>query len=162
MRPSVKHWNIISGSLLLVGVVLLFKCTQSTGLQPVSGVEGTLRFQGAWPDSIKGAALVALDEIPTDLSTVADHLISYSTPAQPPADSSELRVDYFIQLEPGTYFLITLGLTIDPGLFATRLDSFKLHGNWPVVTLEHDLETIGHPIFIQKESIQRVNRTVAF
>ena len=99
-------------------LLVVLHCSPPTGLKPVSGVEGTLKFQGTWTDSIQGAALVALDQIPTDLSTVADHLINYSTPALQNTDSS----DYFIQLDPGTYFLITLGLTIDPAVFAANLE----------------------------------------
>ena len=129
-----------------------------TGLQPVAGVEGTLHFQGTWPDTIKGAALVALSNFPSDVTQAADLLVNYSTPAPAPTDSA----DYFIQLKPGTYYFITLGLTVDPAVFAANLDSLKAGGNLPVVQLETDLATIIQPVIIKAETVKPLTRTVFF
>ncbi|MCF7801584.1 MAG: hypothetical protein K9N34_06155 [Candidatus Marinimicrobia bacterium] len=143
----------------LVAVLFFFAtCSTPTGLEPVAGVEGTLTFQGTWPDSIKGAALVALSSFPADVSQAANLLVNYSTPAPSGTDS----IEHFIQLLPGTYYLLTLGLTIEPAVFATKLDSFQTSGNLPVVLLDTDLATISQPVTILPQTIHPLDRTVWF
>lgn len=144
--------------LLIVAVLVITACEMPSGLEPVAGVEGTLTFNGAWPDSVKGAALVALSSFPGDVSQAANLLVNYSTPASSGTDS----IEYFIQLLPGTYYFLTLGLTIEPAVFATKLDSFQTSGNLPVVLLDTDLATISQPVTILPQTIHPLDRTVWF
>ncbi|PJA54120.1 MAG: hypothetical protein CO167_05610 [Candidatus Marinimicrobia bacterium CG_4_9_14_3_um_filter_48_9] len=153
-RLRIKLLSIVW--LILAG--FLFQCNSPTGLQPASGVEGTLNFQGNWPPAVQGAALVALSTFPADVSQAADFLVNYTTPVDSGSHSSE----FFIQLKPGTYYLMTLGLTINPAVFAANLDSIKASGVLPVVLLETDLATISQPVTIQIETVKLLNRTVSF
>ena len=155
-NSNSRMWRLIFP--LIVSAALLFiNCNSPTGLKPVAGIEGNLYFQGTWPDSIQGAALVALDDLPTDLTQAASHLVNYSTPAPNGTDSTE----YFLQLKPGTYFLIAMGLTMDPAVFAANLDSIIASGRLPVVLLDNDLISIP-PIYISADQVKAVNRTINF
>lgn len=151
LRLFSIFWLILAG--------LFSQCNSPTDLQPVSGIEGTLSFQGNWPTAVQGAALVALSTFPADVSQAADFLVNYTTPVDSGAHSS----DFFIQLKPGTYYLMTLGLTINPAVFAANLDSIKASDEGlPVVLLETDLATISQPVTIQPETVKLLNRTVSF
>lgn len=151
-----RSFAMLAG-ILAIGLLLLLSCNAPTGLKPVAGIEGVLHFTGTWPDSIQGAALVALDDLPTDLTQAASHLVNYSTPAPNGSDSTE----YFLQLRPGTYFLIAMGLTMDPAVFAANLDSIIASGSLPVVLLDNDLISIP-PIYIASDQVKEVNRTIHF
>ncbi|MFQ6612739.1 MAG: hypothetical protein ACE5D2_06515, partial [Fidelibacterota bacterium] len=52
-----KIWPVIVG----LGLLLFFSsCEVPESLKPVSGIEGIVEYQGAWPDSIKATALIVL------------------------------------------------------------------------------------------------------
>ncbi|NQU27833.1 MAG: hypothetical protein HQ528_06060 [Candidatus Marinimicrobia bacterium] len=116
--------KLIPGTLVTL-TFLLFGCAAPTGLAPVSGVEGQLLI----PDSIfasgevTAVALIVLDRL--DLDHVADHFITYSDPILP--CESNIQCDslnyFFIQLPPGAYLLLPVGLLIPPEKLVTDLDS---------------------------------------
>ena len=116
--------KLIPGTLVTL-TFLLFGCAAPTGLTPVSGVEGQLLI----PDSIfstgevTAVALIVLDRL--DLDHLADHFITYGDPILPcesniPCDSLNY---FFIQLPPGAYLLVPVGLLIPPEKLVTDLDS---------------------------------------
>lgn len=128
-------------------------CSQPEGLTPVSGVEGTLRFDGVWPDSVFGATILALDsDISSDPEHPSDYLVSYSDPAM----KGDTLLNYFIQLKPGAYYLVGAGVTVEPSFFITKLDSFLSDDVLlPIAFLEHDIigNVILHPLIIIDEKI---------
>ena len=75
-------------------------------------------FSRYWQDDIQAAAIIALDEL--DLENPAANLVTYSNLIDPGTNEAE----YFIQLLPGQYYLAAVGITVDPGLFAVKIDSF--------------------------------------
>ena len=126
------------------------------GLEQVSGVEGKVTFTGTWPDSIQAAALIVLDEL--DLENPANHLLSYSDPVSPGATEAE----YFIQLKPGIYYIAALGITIEPSLFVTKIDSFLAAPESPIIMIDKDLQTLSSPVIITEKEILTINREVIF
>ncbi len=132
-------------------------CSQPEGLTPVSGVEGTLRFDGVWPASVFGATILALDsDISSDPEHPSDYLVSYSDPAM----KGDTLLNYFIQLKPGAYYLVGAGVTVEPSFFITKLDSFLSDTvSLPIAFFEHDIigNVILHPLIIIDEKITRNN-----
>ncbi|MCK4577959.1 MAG: hypothetical protein KAU50_04170 [Candidatus Marinimicrobia bacterium] len=137
-------------------IIVLSTCTLPEGLGPVSGVEGELRIKGEWPDSIKAAALVVLDNL--DLDKPVEHLITFSDPAMP----GDTARQYFIQLQPGLYYMVAAGLTVAPSLFLANIDSFTTVPNPPIVILDDDLVAISTPVIISEHEIKEINRTIQF
>lgn len=138
--------------------VLLFlfgSCSQD-GLTSVSGVEGSLNIQGAWPDSVYGISVLALDsDITSDPEHPADYLVSYGDPVM----NGDTLLNYFIQLKRGAYYLAGVGLTVDPSFFITNLDSFLSEADdLPLAFLE--MNEFGgivlHPVIIQNDNITSV------
>jgi hypothetical protein len=144
-------------SILLINCSILFvNCEIPVGLESVSGVEGTITFQGDWQDEIKAAAIIALDEL--DLENPASNLITYSNLIDPGADKAE----YFIQLLPGQYYLAAVGITVDPGFFAAKIDSFLSAETIPIVIIDNDLRNLTTPINIKSQEIIVVDREIVF
>ena len=137
-------------------LIFLCSCESTTGLEPVSGVEGNIIFNGIWQDDIKAAAIIALDEL--DLENPAANLITYSNLIDPGTDESE----YFIQLLPGQYYLAAVGITVDPGLFAVKIDSFLSAETIPIVIIDNDLRNLTTPIIVKSQEITQVNREIVF
>lgn len=126
------------------------------GLEPVSGVEGKITFHGQWQDNIKAAAIIALDAL--DLENPAANLITYSNLIDPGTNEAE----YFIQLLPGQYYLAAVGITVDPGLFAVKIDSFLSAETIPIVIIDNDLLNLITPINIKSQEITKVDREIVF
>jgi hypothetical protein len=114
---------------IVVAFFLLFMmaCEEPESLSTVSGVEGILKFGNAWPENVKGGAIIILDSL--DLFHVADHIVTFSTPVVSGIDSAE----YFIQLPPGKYAAVFVGLLVAPSLIATKLDSILAAPALPVM-----------------------------
>lgn len=110
--------------MLLLVILALVACESFEGLEPVTGVEGTLEFANTWPDSLDAAILVvfqnslALDSVQVEGYALGDHFVTFGNPIDPGATES----DYFIQLKPGQYFLVGLGLTTDPATLLLQDD----------------------------------------
>ena len=144
-------------SILTITCSILFiSCEVPVGLEPVSGVEGKITFHGQWIDDIKAAAIIALDEL--DLENPAANLITYSNLIDPGTDESE----YFIQLLPGQYYLAAVGITVDPGLFAVKIDSFLSAETIPIVIIDNDLRNLTTPIVVKSQEITIVDREIVF
>ena len=126
------------------------------GLEPVSGVEGHITFSGNWHDDIKAAAIIALDEL--DLENPAANLITYSNLIDPGENESE----YFIQLLPGQYYLAAVGITVDPGFFAVKRDSFLALDNIPLEIIDNDLRNLTTPVPVNYQEIIKVDRIITF
>ena len=142
--------------LLIICSILFVTCEIPVGLESVSGVEGTITFQGDWQDEIKAAAIIALDEL--DLENPASNLITYSNLIDPGADKAE----YFIQLLPGQYYLAAVGITVDPGLFAVKIDSFLSAETIPIVIIDNDLRNLTTPINVKSQEIAIIDREIVF
>jgi hypothetical protein len=137
-------------------LIFLCSCESTTGLEPVSGVEGNIIFNGSWQDDIKAAAIIALDEL--DLENPAANLITYSNLIDPGTNESE----YFIQLLPGQYYLAAVGITVDPGFFAVKIDSFLSAETIPIVIIDNDLRNLTTPINVKSQEITIVDREIVF
>ncbi|MFC1550518.1 hypothetical protein ACFL46_04425 [Candidatus Neomarinimicrobiota bacterium] len=142
--------------LVVFLLIISFSCEIPEGLSSVSGVEGVIQFTGEWPGELEAVALLALDELEFD--DLADHLITYSAPI---SKNTSDDIYYFLQLNPGRYFLSTIGLTVKPSLLAANLDSFLQAPDVPIIILD-DLQTISRAVFIQSGSIEIINRQVNF
>ncbi len=106
-------------------IIVLAGCTLPTGLEPVSGVEGFLQVAESTLSSgeITAVALIVLDRL--DLENLADHYITYSDPILPcePGTVCDSLHYFFIQLPPGAYLLVPVGLLIPPEKLLTDIDS---------------------------------------
>ena len=142
--------------LLIVCSLLLITCEIPVGLEPVSGVEGKITFHGNWQNDIKAAAIIALDEL--DLENPATNLITYSNLMDPGTNEAE----YFIQLLPGQYYLAAVGITVDPGFFAVKIDSFLSAETIPIIIIDNDLRNLTTPINIKSQEIAVVDREIVF
>ncbi len=143
-------------TVLIICSILLVTCELPLGLEPVSGVEGKITFHGSWQNDIKAAAIIALDDL--DLENPAANLVTYSNIIDPGTSEAE----YFIQLLPGKYYLAAVGITVDPGLFAVKLDSFLSAETIPIVIIDNDLRNLTTPINIKFQEITVVNREIVF
>ena len=142
--------------LLIICSFLLITCEIPVGLEPVSGVEGKITFHGNWQADIKAAAIIALDEL--DLENPAANLITYSNLIDPGANEAE----YFIQLLPGQYYLAAVGITVNPGFFAVKIDSFLSAETIPIIIIDNDLRNLTTPINIKSQEITVVDREIVF
>ncbi|UCH63128.1 MAG: hypothetical protein JSU77_01350 [Fidelibacterota bacterium] len=143
-------------SITCAVVVLAISCSLKDSLGPVAGVEGELQVSGEWPDSIKAAALIVLDDVV--LEDAADHLIAFSDPLMP----GDTLIPYFVQLRPGRYYLVAAGLTVEPALFLANMEANSADGDIPFVILDDDLSAIATPVLIRKDEVVQVNRTISF
>ncbi len=144
-------------TLLLIFSFLFITCEIPVGLERVSGVEGKITFHGIWQDDIQAAAIIALDEI--DLENPAANLVTYSNLIDP----GTVEAEYFIQLlPPGPYYLAAVGITVDPGYFAVKIDSFLSAETIPIVIIDNDLRNLTTPINIKSQEIVVVNREIVF
>ena len=141
---------------VLVGSLLVLSCESTVGLEPISGVEGNMTFIGEWNSDIQAATIIALYNL--DLDNPSTYLVTYSNLIDPGTQEAE----YFIQLLPGRYYLATVGITIDPGLFAVKLDSFLTAENIPLEIIDDDLLNLTTPITIEESKITRVDRGIVF
>ena len=146
----------LNSILLIICSILFVACKTPVGLEPVSGVEGIITFNGNWQDDIKAAAIIALDEL--DLENPAANLITYSNLI----DSGTNEAEYFIQLLPGRYYLAAVGITVDPGFFAVKIDSFLAAETIPILIIDNDLRNLTTPITIKFQEITDVNREIVF
>lgn len=134
------------------------------GLEQVSGVEGKITFHGQWRDGIQAAAIIALDVAAIiasdefDLENLTAHFVTYSNIIEPGTEEAE----YFIQLLPGQYLLAAVGITVDPGLFAVKLDSILESETIPVINIDNDLRNFTTSINIKPQEITVVNREIVF
>ncbi len=110
-------------------VVIMLACSIDNGLSPVSGVDGDVRIRGTWPDTIQAVIIGALSELNPD--ALQDALVAYSDPVM----QGDSTLDLFIQLEPGAYSLVPVGITIDPGFLIANLDSILTAPHLPLVPL---------------------------
>lgn len=147
--------RLVSISLIICSIVFV-TCEMPVGLEPVSGVEGSITFHGNWQDDIKAAAIIALDEL--DLENPAANLITYSNLIDPGTNEAE----YFIQLLPGQYYLAAVGITVDPGFFAVKIDSFLTAETIPIIIIDNDLRNLTTPINIKSQEIIVVDREIVF
>ena len=142
--------------LIFIGVAVLITCKAPTGLEPISGVEGKITFHGTWNENIKASAIIALDQL--DLENPAVNLITYSNLIDPGSTSGE----YFIQLLPGQYYLAAVGITVDPGFFAVKIDSFLSAPSIPIIIIDNDLRNLTTPVNIKSKEIIKIDREINF
>jgi len=124
-------------ALAMISVLLLSttSCEKPESLEAIAGVSGVVSFDAIWPDSLDAAVVVVFD-LDLDLDSldvsgypVVDHFITYGEPINPGTESA----DYFIQLEPGGYMLMVIGLLIDPAQLLTNEELFQEIQNYIVV-----------------------------
>lgn len=138
---------------LLVLVFWMISCESPDDLEAVSGIQGMIKIEGALPDSIQAVALVILDvQVVQDQENIADHLINYSDPVDGTAE-------YYIQLKPGTYIGVLVGLLIDPGLFVVNIDEFLNAPELPLVQLS---EVTEGALLIQEGIMGKKDWTLSF
>lgn len=121
-------------SILLLGLLLMIltSCEDTESLEVIAGVEGSIHFLGELPDSIKAVALVILEtEAINDQDNIGKYLVSYSDPIMQPGN-------YFLQLKPGHYMGVLVGLLIEPRLFAVNIDSYLESPDLPLVQITQD------------------------
>ena len=147
--------RIISIIIIICSIVCV-SCNIPVGLKPVSGVEGNITFHGTWQDNIQASAIIALDKL--DLENPATNLITYSNLIDPGTNEAE----YFIQLLPGQYYLAAVGITVDPGLFAVKIDSFLSAEIIPIVIIDNDLRNLTTPVNVNYQEITIVDREIIF
>jgi len=126
------------------------------GLEPVSGVEGKITFIGDWQEDIQAVTIIALDKL--DLENPAANLVTYSNLI----DSGISEAEYFIQLLPEQYFLAAVGITVDPGLFAVKIDSFLSLETIPIVIIDNDIRNLTTSIRVNSQEITVVDREINF
>jgi hypothetical protein len=97
-----------------------------------------------------------LDDL--DLDNPASRLITYSNIIETGTTDAE----FFIQLLPGTYYLATVGITVDPGFFAAKLDSILDSDDIPLKIIDNDLRNLTTPINIYSQEITTENREITF
>ena len=77
--------------IILISIVLLSLtgCEAPSSLEAVAGIDGVIRFDSVWPDSLIAATVVVfdldleLDSLNISGYPVADHFITYSDPINP-------------------------------------------------------------------------------
>ncbi len=139
-------------------IIVLVACALPTGLEPVSGVEGFLQIADSTFSSgeITAVALIVLDRF--DLENLADHYITYGDPILPCETGTvcDSLNYFFLQLPPGAYLLVPVGLLIPPEKLVTDLDSIladplsyiKLPGS-----TEQELFAAIEPVLIHEKEI---------
>jgi len=128
-------------------------CFSNEGLAPVSGVEGSLQIEGAWPDSVYGLTVLALDsDVTSNPEYPADFFVSYGDPAT----KGDTLLSYFIQLDPGAYYLVCAGITVEPSFFIANLKFFMSNSvSLPIAFFEYNIAggVLLHPVIIEKDKI---------
>lgn len=94
--------------ILLFATLLLVRCYDGNGLKPpveTSGIRGTVRFTGSWPDSTKQAWVAVLKEYPTGITdtTALQMFVISNLVAYEEIPSQVEQYDYEFTLDPGTY-----------------------------------------------------------
>ena len=121
--------------LMLLLLLILSDCGDPGGLQEVSGVQGVITFDPVWPDSLKAAVVVVfdvdldLDSISSPDYPVVDHFITFGDPVDPGTLASE----YFIQLQPGDYIVMAIGLLLEPAQLLANESLFQRIGEFILV-----------------------------
>ncbi len=154
LLPKYKNKVSVTGMVLMViaGLGLLGSCDSPRDLEAVSGIQGEIQISGSLPDSIKAVALVVLEpEAINDQENIGDYLITYSDPLTRSGA-------YYIQLKPGQYMMIVIGLLIDPGLFAVNIDSYAESGEWPLMQLSEG----AHAVLIREAEMQQLDWSIDF
>ena len=124
----------IALSFIMVALISMTACEKPASLEAIAGVDGAVIFT-SWSDSLRGAVVVVFDidldfdRIDEPEYRVIDHFITYGDPINPGADS----IDYFIQLEPGVYQLMVIGLLLDPAQLLANEELFQEIQNYIVV-----------------------------
>jgi len=109
-------------TILSLILLLINACEEPASLEAVSGVAGTIEFGTNWPDSLTGAAVVvfdldlAIDSLYVPGYPVIDHFVTYGDPISRGTESAE----FFIQLKPGGYMLMVIGMLLDPAALVTN------------------------------------------
>jgi len=138
------------GSGLLLFVWL--GCSVPEGLQPISGVEGTLIFQGEWPDTVRGATVIALEQnVMSDWEHPEQYLISYSDPAV----SGDTTMNYFIQLNPGIYCIVVVGLLEEVSYFISNIMSLQDTTSLPIMFPQNDPAANLRLVLVEEEDIRQ-------
>ena len=98
--------NLLTAALALA--ILAQSCSLDHGLEPsVQSISGTVRFHGAWPDSILEVRVAVFRDYPVE--SFID-LSGYSDPVPLTCDSAA----YNVELAPGTYdFVAVAGRTTE-------------------------------------------------
>ncbi len=115
--------------VLWTGAIIFISCDPSTGLEPVTGVEGRVIVADDWPDDIHGIVVAAFTEI--DLENPIQFLVDFSGVLEPSQDT----LSYFIQLYPGSFVLAPVGILIDPAFLIANLDSITASDSIPLLPL---------------------------
>ena len=125
------------GALTLICVLILSltSCEKPESLEAIAGVSGVVTFDSVWPDSIKAAAVVIFDD-ELDIQRldetgykIIDHYVTFSDPIGPGTTSAE----YFIQLTPGGYLAMVIGLLVEPAELLTNDEMFQNIQNYIVI-----------------------------
>ncbi|NQV30272.1 MAG: hypothetical protein HQ508_05225 [Candidatus Marinimicrobia bacterium] len=121
--------------LTYIFLIALTACEEPKSLEAIAGVKGQVNFDPVWPDSVAGAVVVVFD-VDLDLDSlnasnypVFDHFITYGDPINAGVQNSE----YFIQLEPGEYILMVIGLLVEPALLLANEALLQQIQNYIVV-----------------------------
>jgi hypothetical protein len=115
-------------------MLLLPGCSDPGGLGTVSGLQGEISFETSWPDSLKAAVVVVfdvglnLDSVSTPGYPVIEHFVTFGDPIDP----GTVSTDYFIQLEPGNYVIMAIGLLLDPAILLANEALFERIGEFIV------------------------------
>lgn len=124
--------------IMLMTLLLIPGCSDPGGLDSVSGLEGEIIFDSNWPDSLQAAVIVVfdvdlnLDSVSTPGYPVIDHFVTFGDPIAPGTVSAE----YFIQLQPGNYVVMAIGLLLDPAILLANESLFERIGEF-IVTPEN-------------------------
>ncbi len=122
-------------SILFLLLISLTACEEPDSLEAIAGVTGVVQFNPVWPDSLAGAVIAVFDKgldfarIDDPDYQVIDYFITYGDPISPGVESA----DYFIQLEPGEYQLMVIGLLVDPAQLLANEELFQNIQNYIVV-----------------------------
>ncbi len=132
----------LSGILILL---LLAGCAWPTGLEPVSAVEGEIIVpESLFADGqVTAITLIVLDKL--DLENLGEHFITYSDPILPCVTPCDTVRTFFIQLQPGSYPIIPIGLLVPVATVATSLDSLLALPQLPIrVPSSNTIELLQH------------------
>lgn len=138
-------------TFIIALLISMTACESPDSLEAVAGVEGTVNLDPVWPDSLAAAAVLVFDlDLELDSLTeadypVIDHFITYSDPISPGISSA----NYFIQLEPGGYLLMVIGLLVDPAQLLANEDMLNEIQNYIVVPEK----TLPRGILIREKQI---------
>ena len=151
-RGTLSGVGAFLSLVLFVLLMVLAACDQSQDLEAVAGIQGQIQLNGSLPDSVKAVALVILKpEAINDPDNIGNYLINYSDPLSQSGA-------YYIQLKPGQYMALIVGLLVDPGLFAVNIDQYAASAAWPLV----QLSTGAHAILIREAEMQELDWSVDF